>query len=112
MHLLWLLPPAVSLALLGAHFHRAGNWPLVLACAALLGLLALPRAWVVRLVQVSLALGALEWLWTALVLVQARWALGQPWLRLTLILGGVSLFTAASAFVFRQRGLRNRFRLG
>src|SRR5512136_247639 len=109
--MLWLLFPAASFALLGAHFHRAGNWPLMLACALPVGLLALPRPWVARLVQVALAIGALEWLWTLFALVQTRVALGQPWLRLALILGAVAVFTAASAGVFRRQPLRERYRL-
>jgi hypothetical protein len=39
-------------------------------------------------------------------------ALGQPWLRLALILGVVAALTLAAALVFRSRALRQRFRLG
>ena len=106
-----LLLPALALSLLGAHFYRASTWPLVLACGALVVLLAWPRAWVARLVQWALVLGAAEWLWTAFLLVQQRLALGQPWLRLSLILGAVAVFTAATALVFRHAGLRSRFAL-
>jgi hypothetical protein len=105
-----LLLPALALSLLGAHFYRAAAWPLVLLCALLVVLLlAWPRAWVARLVQGALVLGAAEWLWTALLLVQQRLALGQPWLRLSLILGAVVVFTAVSALVFRSAALRARF---
>ena len=109
MRFLLLLFPALALILLGAHFYRAAAWPLVLACALLLPLLAWPRAWAARLVQGALLLGAAEWSWTAVLLVQQRLALGQPWLRLSLILGAVPLFTAGSALVFRHAGLRARF---
>lgn len=112
MHLLWLALPALALALLGAHFYRAAAWPLVaLAAVLLVLLLAWPRRWVARTVQAALALGALEWLWTAFGLVQARLALGQPWQRMAIILVGVALFTAATALVFRNRRLRTRHRL-
>ena len=104
-----LLLPALALSLLGAHFYRAAAWPLVGLCVVLAVLLAWPRAWVARLVQAALVLGALEWLWTALWLVQQRLALGQPWLRLALILGAVAVFTAASALVFRSVALRARY---
>lgn len=107
-----LLLPALALTLLGAHFYRAAAWPLVGLCVVLLLLLvvqlARPRAGSARLVQVALVLGALEWLWTAFLLVQQRLALGQPWLRLALILGAVAVFTAASALVFRSAALRGR----
>ena len=106
-----LLAPALALTLLAAHFYRAGAWPLMLASVAVIGLLALPRAWVARLVQFVLVLGAAEWIWTTAVLVQQRMALGQPWMRLAAILGAVALFTAAAALVFERASLRARFRL-
>ncbi len=90
--------PALALALLGAHFFRDGAWPFTLLCIALIGLLAFRRRWVPWVLQAALAAGALEWAWTAFVLVQERIALGRPWTRLALILGIVALFTAASAF--------------
>lgn len=111
MTALLLLAPALALALLAAHFHRAGEWPLTLACVALIALLALPRAWVARLLQICLVLGAAEWVWTTLVYVQQRMAFGQPWTRLAIILGAVALFTAASALVFERAPVRARFRL-
>lgn len=106
-----LLAPAGSLAVLGAHFYRAQTWPLVIACGVLVLLLAWPRAWVARSVQLALLAGALEWVWTGFWLVQQRLALAQPWLRLALILGAVALLTAAAALVFRHPRLRARFRL-
>ncbi len=102
--------PTLCLAVLGAHFYRSGGIALVAMCALLLVLmLTLRRNWVVRLVQVGLLLGAAEWLWTTLVLVQQRLALGQPWQRLTLILLAVALATALSALVFRHPRLQQRF---
>jgi hypothetical protein len=106
MNILWLLAPALSFALLCAHFYRAGAWLPMVACIALLPLLLLRRGWAARLVQVCLLAGSLEWAWTALLLVQQRMALGQPWLRLVAILGAVALLTAASALVFGGRRLR------
>jgi hypothetical protein len=101
--------PALALAILAAHFYRAAAWALMLACLALIALLAVPRAWVARLVPLCLAAGTLEWIRTAYVLVQQRIALGQPWARLALVLGAVALFTAAAAWVFRSQRLRARF---
>ena len=103
------LLPALALGLLGAHFYRASAWPLVLACGVLVVLLAWPRVWAARLVQAALLLGAAEWLWTAYLLVQQRLALGLPWQRMALILGAVTVFTAASALVFRSAALRARY---
>jgi hypothetical protein len=112
MHALLLIFPVLAFAALAAHFYRAGSWPLMLMSLVLIVLLAWPRAWVARLVQVCLVAGALEWVWTAFGYIQQRMALGQPWSRLALILAAVALFTAAAALVFRHRRLRARFALG
>jgi len=111
MSILLLLAPALSFVVLAAHFYRAGTWWLALTSAVLLSLLALPRAWVARLVQACLLAGSGEWLWTTFTLVQQRLALGQPWVRLAVILAAVALATAASALVFRAARLRVRYSL-
>ena len=111
MTALLLLAPALALATLAAHFYRAAAWPLVLACLLLIALLGLRRAWAARLVQAALLLGAIEWARTAALLVQQRATLGQPWLRLLLILVAVALLTAAAALAFRASRLRRRYGL-
>lgn len=106
-----LLLPATALALLAAHFYRAAQWPLASACVLLLVLMfAWRRPWVARLLQIGLLAGAAEWLWTTLLLVQQRLALGQPWLRMAVILSVVMALTAASAAVFSQLRVRQRYR--
>ena len=88
--------PALSFVVLGAHFLRDGAWALTGACGVLAMLVAWPRPRMVRLLQAALAMGAVEWAWTALVLVRQRMAVGRPWMRMAIILGVVALFTAAS----------------
>jgi hypothetical protein len=106
-----LILPTLALAVLGAHFYRAGTWPAVVVCVALLALMWLwRRPWVPRLLQAGLALGTLEWLWTIFLLAQQRLALGQPWQRMALILLVVAVFTAASAWVLSQQRVRQRYR--
>jgi hypothetical protein len=111
MNLIRLLPPVLALLLLAAHFARAQWWPLAVACVALIGLLCLRRPWTARLVQAVLMLGAIEWLRTLAALVATRMALGQPHLRLSVILAAVAAITLASALVFRLPALRERYRL-
>ncbi len=103
--------PFLALLLLAAHFYRADLAPLALASALLTVLLAVPRPWAARTVQVALVAGAIEWLRTLAALAAARLSLGQPYLRLALILGAVAAFTLLAAWVFHQRALRTRFRL-
>jgi hypothetical protein len=101
MKLAWLIAPVASLLLLGAHFLRVAAWPFVAACVVLVLLLAWRRPWVPRLVQVALALGTIEWAWTALILVNERIAEGRPWTRMAIILGAVALLTAVSALALQ-----------
>ena len=103
--------PSLAAILLAAHFYRAGQLVLAALSVGALVLLAVPRPWAARVLQVALLAGALEWLRTLAVFASTRMALGQPYLRLTLILVAVAVFTAASAAVFQQSALRRRYRL-
>jgi hypothetical protein len=106
MSVIRVLPVILSLLLLAAHFYRAGLVPLTLACVALPFVLLLRKAWVPRLFQVVLVLGALEWLRALYGFAAMRIAFGEPWTRLALILGAVAVFTGLSGLVFRARKLR------
>jgi len=106
-----LILPFLALLLLAAHFYRADWMPLAVLSAALTLLLAVPRPWAARTLQVALVLGALEWLRTLAAFAAMRVAVGQPYLRLALILGAVAAFTLLAAWVFQHRALRSRFRL-
>lgn len=112
MALTLLALPTLACWLLAAHFYRAGLLPLAAAAALLPLLLLATRPWAARLMQVALALGAVEWLRTLAAFAAVRIGMGQPYLRLTAILVAVALFTAACALVFRHPRLRRRYRLG
>ncbi len=106
------LLPALALVLLAAHFYRAGLWPLAAVALLLIALLLVPRAWAARAVQIALLAGTIEWLRTLAAFVGERIAVGHPYLRLTVILLAVALFTAATALVFRAYPLRVRYGIG
>lgn len=101
--------PSIAALLLAAHFFRAGQVELAVASVASLVLLAVPRAWAARALQVVLIAGAIEWLRTLAAFAAVRMAHGQPYLRLALILLAVAAFTAASAAVFQQARVRRRY---
>lgn len=106
-----LIFPVLACLLLAAHFFRADQLALAVASALLPLLLAVPRAWAARTMQLALLVGAVEWLRTLAEFAAVRVSMGQPYLRLTAILLAVALFTAASALVFRAASLRRRYRL-
>ena len=101
---------ALATALLGAHFLRDGNLPVVVVLIALIPLLGLQRRWVPRVFQVILGLGALEWLRTLLELREVRQSLGQPHGRMVVILGSVAVVTALSAAAFELPPVRDWYR--
>ncbi len=106
MTALYLLPAALSALVLAAHFLRAGNVVAVLALLAFVPLLALRRRWVAMVVRLPLWLGAGVGLYTLARFAAERVRLGEPWLRLAVILGGVAAFTALSALPLWSPRLR------
>ncbi len=106
---LLLLPAILSFLLLAAHFLRSGNYLAVLGLLALIPLLALRRPWVALVARATLWLGAGVWLYTGALFTVQRLRLGEPYLRMVLILGGVALFTALSSLVFSSTRLRRRY---
>ena len=105
------VPVVLSLALLGAHFLRYGSDIGVAASLLLMLLLIVRRAWVARLVQVALVLGAIEWLRTLLLLAEMRAAMGQPATRMIVILGAVAAVTFCSALVFQSMRMKKMYGL-
>ena len=112
MTFLRLLPVILSMIVIGAHYLRSGPMALVLLAVSLPFLLLVKKAWVARLMQFVLILGAIEWVRTLFELVAERQALGEPWSRLAIIIGVVALFTASSALVFRSSAIKERYELG
>lgn len=108
---LLLVPPALSLLVLGAHFLRGGLPLLALGALGTLALLFVRRRWAARVAQSVLVLGALEWVRALVVLTGERMSEGLPYGRMVVILGVVATVAAASALAFRGRTLRRWYRL-
>jgi hypothetical protein len=111
MNCIRLLPVIISLLLLGAHYYRAGYIPLVAIMGAAVLILLIRQPWAARIVQALLVIGAIEWIRTAFGLVMTRQSMGMPWVRLSLILGGVALLAIGSIFIFRAGAVRRRYKL-
>ncbi|SYZ71840.1 Iron-sulfur binding protein [Candidatus Zixiibacteriota bacterium] len=109
MSFLILLPVILSSLILGAHFYRSANFGLVLLCVTAPFMLLIRRAWIPRIMQILLFLGAAVWVSTLLTIAKMRLMLGESWLRMAIILGVVALFTAGSALVFQTGRLRRRY---
>lgn len=108
---LLLLPIVLSVLAIGAHFFRSGNHMVLLLCFNVLFCLFFRHPLVARGTQLALMLATVEWIRTLVLLVNDRTAQGEDWIRVAFILGGVSLFTIASSFLFMTRPLRERYGL-
>lgn len=105
-------PILFAALLLGAHFLRSGHLSAVALSMALPVLLAVRRPWAAAILRISLIVGALEWARTASALILTRREMGEPFLRLAAILGGVAVATALCLLVFRSQRVKQYFRLG
>jgi hypothetical protein len=105
------IPIVLSILVLAAHFLRGGGPVITLAVLGLLALLPVRRPWAARVVQVALALGALEWVRTLVTLAMWRSQAGEPFARMALILGTVAAVTAGSALLFERPRMRRTYGL-
>lgn len=106
-----LAPVVLAGLVLAAHFYRADVAIGVVASLALVAVAFVRRPWAPRVVQAGLVLGALEWLRTMATFAAVRIAMGQPYVRMVVILGAVALLTVLAALVFERASMRRRYRL-
>lgn len=100
--------PVLCSVLLAAHFLRERS--LVFVALSMLGipLLFVRNHWVVRGMQLFFILASMEWIHTTVGLVLERKAMGLPWIRMAIILGGVAALTLGSAGIVNRRDLSRK----
>lgn len=104
-----ILPIVTSALLSAAHFYRAGALIFTVMSILLPFLLVSKNQWVPKIITLSLLLAAGEWIRTLLVLVERYRAADVPWTRMAIILGGVALFTASSALLFKTSTMKKKY---
>lgn len=109
MILIRLFPVILSFLILAAHFSRINQSLLGLFALAFPFLLLIKKAWIPKLVQITLLLGSFEWIRSMYFYIEAYEQTGKSWTRLALIIGGVALFTALSALVFKIKSVKNKY---
>jgi hypothetical protein len=93
----------LSFLVLAAHFLRGGSLLLVIVLLGAPLLLLARERWAVRVLQVALLLGALEWIRTLVTLTSARLEAGEPFLRMAIILLVVAAVAVLSALGLSRR---------
>ncbi|WP_261816030.1 hypothetical protein [Vibrio gallicus] len=94
------IPLFLSYWLLAAHFLRSDDLLITAILVVAPFTLLLKNKVVILMLQLGLVLGVLAvWLPTIYDIGSMRVSLGQPWLRMALILSAVSLFSLLSAWV-------------
>lgn len=85
-----LLPALFTGIFWGAHFLRRGEAGPALLVSVLPLLLFTRRRFTRTIIQVHSVTAGIWWLFTLNILVRQRWAAGEPWMRLAIILGGIA----------------------
>ena len=109
MLILQLTPTVLAVLLFCAHCFRGGLVLLIPPLLISLGLLVYRSGAVARFFQLLLLAISGVWVFTALKIGLARFAAGEPWLRMALILGGVAGFTLFAAALWESDTLLRRY---
>ena len=104
-----IVPLVIACLLLAAHFLRQGSLPLVGVCLLAPFLLFVKKHWALSALQIFMYGSAAIWLYTTIALVQYRMAVGAPWIRMSLILLGVTAFNLLAARLLTSPVLKNRY---
>ena len=104
-----LIPLIIAFLLLGAHFLRSGY--MILAGVSILApfLLLIKKRWILLLVQWLAYSGVIAWIQTTFSLVQQRIMAGVPWVRMLLILSGVTVFTLYAGYLLSSDIVKRRY---
>lgn len=104
-----LIPLIIAFLLLGAHFLRSGH--MILGGVSILVplLLLIKKRWMLLFVQWVAYSGAIVWIQTTFSLVQQRRMAGVPWVRMLLILSGVTVLTLYAGYLLSSDIVKRRY---
>lgn len=110
MLLLGRILATLSALVLGAHFMRSGSYELVALSLLIVGLVFVRRRWALGVVQVAMALGAIEWLLTLFEIAAMRQHMGMAYGRMAAILALVATICLAALVALTARRVREHYR--
>lgn len=105
----WLAVPVLGLIMLAAHFLRFGDMGLTVVIIAMAGLCFTRLGWARIVCSAALFVSSFLWVQSGIDFVQIRMAVGQPWMRLVVIMGSVCAFSLFGAWVLSTEKAAARF---
>ena len=107
--ILRLIPLIIAFLLLSAHFLRSGH--LILAGVSILAplLLLIKKRWMLLFIKWLDYSAAIVWIQTTFSLVQQRRIAGSPWIRMLLILSGVTVLTFCAGYLLNSDTVKRRY---
>jgi hypothetical protein len=99
----------LAFLILGVHFLRQENLALMLFCFLVPFFLLIKRRWSLIVIQVCAYGGVFVWLYTMVLLVQERMLLGSSWVRMTVILSVVAMFTGITGALLNASLIQERY---
>jgi hypothetical protein len=99
----------VAALILGAHFYRAGDFPLVALCLVAPLMFLARKRWSLVVLQLMAYGAAATWVAAAIRLVEFRQKIGRPWTATAIILGAVAVFTLAAGLLLNSRSITQRY---
>jgi hypothetical protein len=104
-----LIPLIIAFFLLGGHFLRSDH--MIFASMSILAplLLFIKKRWILLFVQCLTWSGAMVWIYTTFSLVQQRRVAGVPWVRMLLILSGVTVLTLCAGYLLSSDTVKRRY---
>ena len=99
----------ISYLLLSAHFFREGETILTAVYLFLPLLFFIKKRWSLIFLQLFSYGGFIIWLQTIFVLTSARIQLGEPWLRMVIILGVVAIFTLLAGLLLNSNKIKSKY---
>jgi hypothetical protein len=99
----------VAALLLGTHFLRQNEFVLLFLCVLTPLLFLIKKWWSLFSLQMLMCLGAIIWANTTVRIVQKRLLSGEPWIRLVIILGAVTLFTIITGLLLNSAIIKQKY---
>jgi len=100
----------ISFLMISAHFYRANNHYLAYFLILVPFFLIIRKKYIVRFTQIILFLSSIEWWIVIYKIINIRRMYNMPWIRFSLIMSLVAVFTLLSIVVLESKIMKKIYR--